>query len=982
MSFNNTFQKNKRFWMAAILMVCIITFVFCGMPAINEDFIGRIFNRGGDTVAKIGGKSVNSKQLHALKAQRELADHLMKFCVTEAFNKISKTLAEEQKKVVPDKEMGKRRDALAQLVEMQRSLAYRKSRPYYFESGRKFDDLTEFMLWQAQADAMGIHLEREHIDFLYQMEFFKQLSDQEIRVAEIDAQRTFHGTSQQMILKAIGEEFRVRIAQYAVIQAQPYSFFSRSKKADEGYSLKFTEPEVPDEIRAPMTLAQLWDVYKSERAEFNVTLLPIRVEDFVKKVEEPTDIDKASYFKLHNKPFDPTSPNRGVEVPSRIQIAYVYADPASPAYLNQAKAKALLEVTSPLFFSPMESSVGLAARYMFASEAEMKMHLARQYEALSRSRGSRYAAPQAVAGAGLSSMAAYHSQNYPQAAASIVAGSFLTPDAGFSALAGYVAWGATKHPSEIAAGNRAVLSESAPIYASMLPASPFNQPLEVAAWAHLLGKIPPGELPVQVVQAEIRDMAARRQAEEWARENMQVVKRALEGATGDAEKFKRVLAKLVPELKLTYGPTGEAKGKFYHRYAVDEAEEFKPLKDAFGKYVDMINFFEGRDLKPDTLLKSSDFYKMFFDSAEHFSASSQHRAMTWPPVVLPNKARAWKNANPRLINQQNIAPEVRQDFNQHLLQADPRKDAPTYDLFTNAEKPILFWRVAETEPVRPTDYKKIDEELASIRESLKELDQQMKKADNPTALANLKTRSAKLKFTEADLQDISNKITAGWKFERARTGPALTKAKEIAEALIKADNDPNVLFKEAKALDRELIPLEKLSRMYPERLPNFDTDYFDYPLPKPPFAGDYPRDDMGKQLVDLYDLKAQVEIKGSATDLDAAEIDKANKALFEMVKGQKNPQGKYVQILTNKPRSVFYVAVVTAQAKADRQGFIGALTAAPFERRFARDHFVTRAQQMEGRQMRAAMVRYIGDTIGYSIESTKVRDDFDKVSSD
>jgi hypothetical protein len=25
-------------------------------------------------------------------------------------------------------------------------------------------------------------------------------------------------------------------------------------------------------------------------------------------------------------------------------------------------------------------------------------------------------------------------------------------------------------------------------------------------------------------------------------------------------------------------------------------------------------------------------------------------------------------------------------------------------------------------------------------------------------------------------------------------------------------------------------------------------------LPKPPFAGDYPRDDMGKQLVELYDL--------------------------------------------------------------------------------------------------------------------------------
>ena len=67
MSFSNTFQKNKRFWMAAVLMICIISFVFCGMPQVNDQIMSS-FGRSGDTIATIGGKRITSKQLGALKA--------------------------------------------------------------------------------------------------------------------------------------------------------------------------------------------------------------------------------------------------------------------------------------------------------------------------------------------------------------------------------------------------------------------------------------------------------------------------------------------------------------------------------------------------------------------------------------------------------------------------------------------------------------------------------------------------------------------------------------------------------------------------------------------------------------------------------------------------------------------------------------------------------------------------------------------------
>ena len=88
------------------------------------------------------------------------------------------------------------------------------------------------------------------------------------------------------------------------------------------------------------------------------------------------------------------------------------------------------------------------------------------------------------------------------------------------------------------------------------------------------------QLPVAVVQAEIRDMVARRQAEEWARENMQIVKKELEGATGDAEKFKRVLNKLVPPDQVLASAVEMARQIASHKPAVVQG-----LKQLLGEQV-------------------------------------------------------------------------------------------------------------------------------------------------------------------------------------------------------------------------------------------------------------------------------------------------------------------------------------------------------------------------------------------------------------
>src|SRR5205085_689162 len=122
----------------------------------------------------------------------------------------------------------------------------------------------------------------------------------------------------------------------------------------------------------------------------------------------------------------------------------------------------------------------------------------------------------------------------------------------------------------------------------------------------------------ETIQAEIEDILASRQAEEWAQSNIRAIRFELEKAAGDQEKYKKVLSMHLKDLKLTYGPPGEKKAGWYNRYSVQTAPELEPLRQAFNQYVNQINWYEGRDITPDKLLKASDFYKMFFDSTEPF----------------------------------------------------------------------------------------------------------------------------------------------------------------------------------------------------------------------------------------------------------------------------------------------------------------------------------------------------------------------------
>jgi len=82
------------------------------------------------------------------------------------------------------------------------------------------------------------------------------------------------------------------------------------------------------------------------------------------------------------------------------------------------------------------------------------------------------------------------------------------------------------------------------------------------------------------------------------------------------------------------------------------------------------------------------------------------------------------------------------------------------------------------------------------------------------------------------------------------------------------------------------------------------------------------------------------------------ELNDLNKALFDKAKKENKPHA-FVQVMTNKPQNIYYVAVVTLPPFADRNDFKESVIAFASEAQFQFrpvDSFMTRAQEILARQ--------------------------------
>ena len=239
-----TFQKNRKFWMATILLVTMVTFVLCtGFQGgdFGDWLLRLIGQRRGEEITRIDGRAVMSRDLEELKLQRDIANDYMRKATRRVMYEVKMRIEEAGK----EKDDKKRQARLVAYQTFQILLSEQMAKPRYFGGGTKLDDLLDFIIWRNQADRLGVRLTEDSIkdlvaEDLYNGEAMKEVVVRYLGVRNLNEyyatmehmtrwgpraadyvqqevrQGGFYQANYRLIVEALTEEFRVRSAKMAL----------------------------------------------------------------------------------------------------------------------------------------------------------------------------------------------------------------------------------------------------------------------------------------------------------------------------------------------------------------------------------------------------------------------------------------------------------------------------------------------------------------------------------------------------------------------------------------------------------------------------------------------------------------------------------------------------------------------------------------------------------------------------------------------
>jgi hypothetical protein len=245
--------------------------------------------------------------------------------------------AEAQKKT----ELANALGGLKRLLDLDYTLLVnRQPKERFFGPTDSDDDTINFLIWRHQADQNGVRLTDNDITKMIAEITRGELVEQDAGNLERMMQDRFKGAyTVEALYAALGDEFRVRIAQLALTGSM------------SGIG-QHTLTAAPIEL----TPQESWNLFKDARTAVRVGLIDIPVKDFVAEVETSPSEDVLK--KLFDKyKADEPAPDRdvpGFKEPRKIQVEWVSAAPDLPYYgkvadevLAVAPALRLLGDTSP-----------------------------------------------------------------------------------------------------------------------------------------------------------------------------------------------------------------------------------------------------------------------------------------------------------------------------------------------------------------------------------------------------------------------------------------------------------------------------------------------------------------------------------------------------------------------------------------------------------------------------------------------------------
>jgi hypothetical protein len=190
------------------------------------------------------------------------------------------------------------------------------------------EGLVDFMLWRREADRLTIHLTEQDVFAMVQKETAGHLSDEQSRALQRNLLENLRLPAQSLY-SALADEFRVRLAQTALVGYDP---------AGIGQTPALISPD------------DYWQYFKRNRTSLNVELLPVPVSKFVAQVKDtPTEDELEKLFNEYKEAeWAPDKDTPGFKQPRRVQVQWVEASPQASPYRKAAvRVSQVLQATVP-----------------------------------------------------------------------------------------------------------------------------------------------------------------------------------------------------------------------------------------------------------------------------------------------------------------------------------------------------------------------------------------------------------------------------------------------------------------------------------------------------------------------------------------------------------------------------------------------------------------------------------------------------------
>src|SRR6516162_7544726 len=104
MAFNpfSGFQKNKKFWMASLTLMTMVTFVLCtGMRGDVGEKILAMFRKRGSIIAEVASYRLSYEDLSRMRSDRNMVNEFMLKCCHVTVENLGKEMEELHKKPLP-----------------------------------------------------------------------------------------------------------------------------------------------------------------------------------------------------------------------------------------------------------------------------------------------------------------------------------------------------------------------------------------------------------------------------------------------------------------------------------------------------------------------------------------------------------------------------------------------------------------------------------------------------------------------------------------------------------------------------------------------------------------------------------------------------------------------------------------------------------------------------------------------------------------